>query len=149
MIVREIMTTNVRVVMADTTIEEAIGIMRKEKVQTMPVIGSGRLFLGMFTVGLFLKQALPSYIGSGALSDVRFAPDLPKFHETLDQMKRVAISTVMDANHPTVVAGNSVLECATLLLNPNRRIRSIPVVDAENHLIGIVTGWDIIKEIYR
>ncbi|HIO70153.1 MAG TPA: CBS domain-containing protein, partial [Nitrospirales bacterium] len=30
-----------------------------------------------------------------------------------------------------------------------QRIRSIPVVDTANHLIGIVTGWDIIKELYR
>ncbi len=149
MIVREIMTTDVSFVTVDTTIEGAIGIMRKEKVQTMPVLGSDRLFLGMFTVRLFLKKGLPAYIGSGDLPDVRFAPDLPQFRETLDQMRMAAVSTVMDADHPTVVAENSVMECAALLINPQRRIRSIPVVDATNHLIGIVTGWDIIKELYR
>ncbi len=149
MIVREIMTTEVSFVTADTTIEDAIGLMRKQKVQTMPVVGSDRLFLGMFTVRLFLKKGLPAYIVSGDLPDVRFAPDLPKFRETLDQMRTAAVSTVMDAGHPTVVAENSVLECAALLVNPKQRIRSIPVVDAANHLIGIVTGWDIIKEVYR
>ena len=149
MIVREIMTTEVSFVSGDTTIEDAIGIMRQKKVQTVPVLGSDRLFLGMFTVRLFLKKGLPGYIRSGDLPDVRFAPDLPKFRETLDHMRMAAVSTVMDADHPTVVAENSVLECAALLTNPKRRIRSIPVVDAGNHLIGIVTGWDIIKEIYR
>ena len=124
MIVREIMTTEVSFVAVDTTIEGAIGIMRKEKVQTMPVLGSDRLFLGMFTVRLFLKKGLPAYIVSGDLPDVRFAPDLPQFRETLDQMRTAAVSTVMDVDHPTVVAENSVMECAALLINPQRRIRS-------------------------
>ncbi len=149
MIVQEIMTTDVSFVTADTTIEDAVGIMRKEKVQTMPVVGPDRLFVGMFTVRLFLKKALPGYIRSGDLPDVRFAPDLPQFHETLNKMRTAAVSTVMDANHPTVVAENSSLECAALLINPKRRIRSVPVVDAANRLIGLVTGWDIIKELYR
>ncbi|HIA14093.1 MAG TPA: CBS domain-containing protein [Nitrospirales bacterium] len=149
MIVGEIMTTKVSFVAVDATIEDAISIMRKEKVQTMPVVGADRLFVGMFTVRLFLKKALPAYIGSGDLPDVRFAPDLPQFHETLYQMRTAAVSTVMNTNHPTVVAENSVLECAALLTNPDQRIRSIPVVDTANHLIGIVTGWDIIKELYR
>ena len=59
MIVREIMTTEVSFVTADTTIEDAIGLMRKQKVQTMPVVGADRRFLGMFTVRLFLKKGLP------------------------------------------------------------------------------------------
>ena len=149
MIVREIMTTEVIFVTVDTTIETAIGVMRGHKIQTMPVVASDQMFLGMFTVRLFLKKALPSYIVSGHLPDVRFAPDLPQFHEALNRMRTAAVSTVMDANHPTVVPENSVLECAALLINPDRRIRSVPVVDADGRLIGIVTGWDIVKELYR
>ncbi|MBQ27271.1 MAG: hypothetical protein CMH81_03900 [Nitrospiraceae bacterium] len=149
MIVREIMTTDVRFVTGDMTIEDAVGMMRKAKVQTIPVVGPDGLFAGMFTVRMFLKKALPAYIRSGDLPDVRFAPDLPQFHETLNQMRTAAVSTVMDVNHPTVVAENSALECAALLINTKRRIRSVPVVNAANQLIGLVTGWDIIKNLYQ
>ena len=121
MIVRQIMTSKVSVVTADALIGEAIGIMRKDKVQTLPVVASDQRFMGMFTVKL-LKKTLPSYITSGDLPDVRFAPDLRQFHETLDPMKTKTVSTVMDAKHPTVVSENSVLECASLLTNPDRRV---------------------------
>ena len=49
---------------------------------------------------------------------------------------------VMTANPIAVHADNSVLEIAQLLVE--HRISAVPVVDAENHVIGIVSEGDLL-----
>jgi CBS-domain-containing membrane protein len=144
---RDIMTLDVRTLHPECTIGEAVRRFSQEKVQSFPVIDEDRKLLGTLNLWKILEHVLPAYLLSGELRDVGYAPDLTQIHERLVDVKHEAVSSLMTINPPVVSPDDSVLACATLIMNTPKTVYLLPVIDPSQHLLGIIAPWDIIKEI--
>ncbi|MDT7041328.1 CBS domain-containing protein [Candidatus Nitronereus thalassa] len=144
---RDIMTQEVRTLSPECTIGEAVRQFAQEKIQSFPIIDANRKLLGTLNLWKILEHVLPDYLLSGELREVGYAPDLKQIHERLVAAKHEAVSSLMTVNPPVVSPDDSVLACATLIMNTPKTVYLLPVVDTSQHLLGIIAPWDIIKEI--
>lgn len=147
MTARDIMTTGTPALAPDTSIEEAARRFRETGLVALPIIDTTGRLQGAVSIRGLLLHALPSYLASQNLQDVRFAPDLLQLHERLVALRRKPVSTVMDQTPLTVRPDHSVLECAALLLHAPSLATLLLVVEESGRLVGVVTPWDLIKEI--
>lgn len=123
MLVRDYMTLNPTTVEPDTTLDEALGLMRRQRIRRLPVLQEGRL-VGIVT-WTDLMRASPSSATSLAVWEI---PPL---------LEKARVREVMTEN-PIVV--EPVEEAARILRE--RKIGGLPVVE-EGNLVGIVTESDL------
>jgi CBS domain-containing protein len=53
----------------------------------------------------------------------------------------------MNPNPPCVRPEDSVLTCAALIMKTPKTVYLLPVLEEDRQLVGIISAWDIIKEI--
>ncbi len=147
MIARDIMVLQVQTLSPDCTIGEALRHFAELRLQAFPIIDENHRLVGTLNFWQILEKALPSYITKGDLSDVKFAPDLAQLHERLEGLKHIPVTQVMNTNPPCVRPQDSVLACAALILKTPKTVYLLPVVEENRQLVGIISAWDIIKEI--
>lgn len=122
----DVMTIDVATVTPTTTVGQAMTSMQTLGVRHLPVVGDGR-FAGIVDDRL-VALALLTAGGVG---------------EALEQ----PVTTAMTHYVPQVSPGESVLRVAHLL--STSRCDAIVVIDAEEHLLGIVTMVDIVNAVAR
>lgn len=144
---RDIMSSNVQSLSPDCSIGEAVRRIAETKFQAFPVVDQNQILLGTVNIWRILQRVMPSYILSGELPDVRFAPDLSQLHENLSTLKIQPVSTVMNTTPLCVRPDDSVLECATVIMRAPKQVHLLPVIDHDRRLVGVISPWDLIKEI--
>ncbi len=122
----EVMTADVATVTSTTTVGAAMTPMRTLGVRHLPVIGAGR-FVGIVDDRLV---ALALLTAGGVV-------------EALEQ----PVSTAMTHYVPQVAPGESLQRVAHLL--STSRCDAIVVIDAQEHLLGIITMVDIVNAVAR
>jgi len=147
MIARDIMNRQIHTISPDCSVRDALTRMAALGTQGFPVVDRDQVLLGTLNYWQILEQAMPSYIIKGDLSDVRFAPDFARLHERLDDIKTKPVTLIMNHQPPCVGPDDSVLSCAALIMQTPKTAYLLPVVEADRRLVGIITAWDIIKEI--
>ena len=100
---------------ADQTVADALRLMKENRIGGIPVIDSERHLIGILTN-----------------RDLRFQRDMD-----------LPISKVMTADNLVTTRNSDLAEAAQILLE--NKIEKLPVVDDENHLIGLITYRDITK----
>ncbi len=144
---RDIMIRQAHTIPPQCTIGEALRHMADLRLQAFPVVNEEKILLGTLNFWQILEWAMPSYISQGDLSDVRFAPDLAQFHERLEKLKPNPVTQVMNPHPPCVRPDDSVLACGALIMKTPKTVYLLPVVEGDHQLVGIISAWDIIKEI--
>ncbi len=147
MIARDIMVLQVHTVSPECTIGEVLRRFAELGCQAFPVLDEEKTLLGTLNFWQILEQAIPAYIIKGDMPDIRFAPDLAQFHEHLEELKLKPVIQVMNPHPPTVHPDDSVLACAALIMKTPKTVYLLPVVEGDRRLVGIISAWDIIKEI--
>ncbi len=122
---RDIMTRPVIRVAPATPVREAIVLLTEHCVAALPVVGEDDAVLGVFTEADALRSGVA---GRGPSPDV-------------------LVATVMTAPAETVGLGTDVTEIARRMLGD--RLRSIPVVDDDGVLAGIVSRRDMLSPLVR
>src|SRR3989344_4087396 len=118
MLVREAMTTNVKTVEPQETVQEAARIMRNAKIGALIVVDENDAVLGMITEGTIVREI----VAPGKTLETR-------------------IEQVMVKN-PFVIHPDRTLEEAADLMQ-RRHIKRLPVVEDEQ-IVGIITVTDLI-----
>ena len=121
--VRNIMTKDPVVVNKHHTIQEVTDLMRTHKLQQMPVVEDRKL-IGIVT----------SY-------------DLWRYEREHDNSMSEAIENVMNKNVLVIAPKDKVATAAQLFID--RRFKTLPVVNLDNDLKGVVTAFDVIKYTYK
>jgi CBS-domain-containing membrane protein len=147
MIARDIMNRQIHTISPDCSVRDALKRMAALGTQGFPVVDRGQILLGTVNFWQILERAMPSYITKGDLSDVRFAPDFTKLHERLEAIKSNPVTLIMNHQPPCVGPDDSVLSCAALIMQTPKTVYLLPVVEADRRLVGVITAWDLIKEI--
>ena len=130
MLVRDCMTPDPTTVTPQTTLRDALRLMRRERIRHLPVVEHGRL-VGIVTWTDLMR-------GSPSPASALAAWEIP------DLLAQTAVRDVM-TEHPVTVAPDLPVEDAARLLR-QRKIGSLPVVDGDR-LVGIVTETDLFDAI--
>lgn len=144
MLAKDIMTKNVAVVKADTTIDEVSRIFVEKNISGLPVVNQYDKLIGIVSEGdLVYKQKpvrAPLFIN---LFDGLIPIDRNAFH---DDMKRIAAYEVKDImTSPAIYAyeDTPVSEIAEIIIN--KKINRIPIVNEILEVAGIVSRHDIVR----
>ncbi len=128
MVVRNVMTSNPFTVSPDTTIAEALAIMREKGIRRLPVMKGGKL------IGIVTKRRLLEVSPSPATTLSVF--------EMNYLLAKTVVKDIMTKNVLTV-SPDALLEQAAVLMADNN-IGGLPVID-NGRLVGIITEKDIFQ----
>ena len=120
----DVMTRDVATVLTTTTVGDAMTLMRTLGVRHLPVLGDGR-FVGLVDDRLVAFALL----AAGGFGDVLEHP----------------VSTAMTSYVPQVAPGEPLQRVAHLLRTS--RCDAIVVIDAQEHLLGIITMVDVVTAV--
>lgn len=130
MYVYERMSTNVATVEPDFSVSKAFQIMTDTHHSQLPVIDQSNKLIGLITEKL-LAEVNPSKATSLSVYEINYLLSKTKVKDIM----RTGIFKIHK---------DKLIEDAALVMKENR-IGSLPVIDDENNLVGIVTRVDIFK----
>lgn len=130
MLVQEWMSKNVLTVSADTSMMKASRIMKEKKVRRLPVVDEANRVIGIVS-DRDVRDASPSKATT---------LDMHELYYLLSELK---VKDIM-AKNPVCARENDSMEAMALVM-AEKRFGGMPVVDAANKLVGIITASDIFK----
>ena len=130
MLVQEWMTKDVLTITPDTSMMKASRLMKDKKVRRLPVVDEARHVVGIVS-DRDIKDASPSKATT---------LDMHELYYLLSELK---VKDIMTKN-PVCARETDSMEAMALVM-AEKRFGGIPVVNAENKLVGIITESDIFK----
>ncbi len=127
--VREWMTSPVISVLPETPISEAHRLMKDRGIRRLPVVAHDQL-VGIVTLG-DVREASPSDASTLSIWELNYL------------WAQLKIEQVMSRQVLTIAPDVSVLDAAQIMLD--QKVSGLPVVDAQGHLVGIITESDIFR----
>ena len=140
-LVKDIMTTDVAAVRSDASFREMTALLRSRRVSGLPVVDAEGIVVGVVSETDLLTRALERQPGQWP----------HRKHTTTAELTARDLMT-----HPAVTTSPDEPVASVARLMSARKLRRLPVVDAQGHLAGIVTRSDVLsvfsrpdKDIYR
>ncbi len=134
--VRDVMTTNVVAVRQNTSFKEMAAMLRDHRVSAFPVIDEHGTVIGVVSeADLLAKEALDGTV-SGVIAGMLH-------HKEQAKAEGVTAADLMSAPAVTVGPDTPVADAAKLMYA--RRVKRLPVVAADGHLVGIVSRSDVLS----
>lgn len=130
MYVYERMTKNVATTEPECSVSKAFQVLTERKHSQLPVIDENGKLIGLITEKL-LAEVNPSKATSLSVYEINYLLSKTK-------VKDIMKTGIFKINKDMLI------EDAALIMKENR-IGSLPVIDKENNLVGIVTRLDIFK----
>lgn len=130
MLVREKMTTPVITLPADAPFQDAFKLMRDRKIRRIPVVDRHQRLVGIVSERDMLHAA-PSPATSLSIWEMNYL------------LWKLSIGDIMTKKVVTVDPDTPLQDAAQLMIE--HRIGGLPVVDADKHVIGVITETDIFK----
>lgn len=137
--VKEWMSAPVTTILPETLISEAHQMMIQQHIRRLPVVTSAndanpQKLVGMVTLG-DIRAAEPSIVSALGVWEMRY------------ELARLTVDQFMTTDLITVTPETTIGTAAQLMLLNN--VGGLPVVDDENHLLGIITESDIFRMVVR
>lgn len=120
---------------ADTTLVELGNIMRNNKLKTVPVLDEKQKFLGLITIGDMAMIYLEA-LGSGR--------DIDNSPEILRRILDKKVTSIMKSRDLILFEKNEKVEEARKLML-STRFRNYPVVNEDNHYLGIISRYNLLQ----
>jgi len=117
--VSRVMTKNLITVSIGSMVEEAVKKMIDFDVECLPVVDSKGILHGLLTFRDIVTKVLYSQV----------------------DVKKINVEDIMTQNLVTCNPSYTVLDVVKLMTN--KHLRRIPVVNARNELVGLVTDFDL------
>jgi CBS domain-containing protein len=133
-------------VKSDITVGEALDILQKKGIRSMPVVDAKNRLLGSFSYTYLFKSLLPKSVTmEGGVGDVGFAFDTaPGAAKRLGRLHDMKVSDVMWRDCPRLDADTPTWEMLRLLLNHGS---PLPVVDSGSRLLGIISDQSVLESL--
>ena len=151
--VRDVMQKRVVTVKRSTTLRELIEILRKFTFHTLPVVEEDNRVIGIVALEDILKIFQP--YPSNVLNMLERIPFLEEYEERSLLEEDIpsemgvlcVVEDVMNTNIVTISEEAITLEARRLM--KLHRLKRVPVVDKEEHLVGIISLFDIILAVFK
>ena len=140
---QDIMTRTVHTVEYGTDLQDAWALMRTSRVKALPVVDRQRRIIGIISLSDFMRHADVdlNYAMRDRLHQlIRRSP-------TVHTHKPEAVGQIMCTNVRVASADRSVAELMPIFSEHGHH--HIPIIDADNRLVGIVTESDFVRALYR
>ncbi|MCD6142656.1 hypothetical protein DRJ23_01380 [Candidatus Acetothermia bacterium] len=141
--VSEIMTKDLTAVEKDISVRELIFILNSADISVMPIVDDDGVLIGIISEKDLIKAALPGYFEM--LHSTSFIPDLNQFSTKLAKIARDPIERYMKRDVVSIAVDDDDLQAADLLIRKN--LRSLPVIDKEGRLAGVVRRIDLLRNL--
>jgi CBS domain-containing protein len=130
--VKEWMSQPVQMVYPDTTVGDAYNTMMEKRIRRLPVVDTADPdhLLGIVTLG-DLREARPSPAASLSVYELNYL------------LAKLTVGQVMTHNPFTVTPDTPIQQTARIMLE--RKVSGLPVLDEQEHMIGIITESDIFR----
>ena len=142
MLVKDIMTTNLRTVTSDKKLGEVVSLMCIYRYSGIPVVDDGKL-VGTVSESDVLGKMFPK------LEDLMDNMSTVNYDDQINQYSEVVNVSVKDVMTPTVITikpDMHILQAASMMVG--RKFRRIPVAIGDE-LVGMVSMGDVHKAIYQ
>ena len=147
---RDVMTADVSTLLSDEKVELAADVLAEKGVGSLPVVdGEGRLLGMLRDDDLIASEArvhVPTFINFLGLG-MPFPGEMKHLEQELKKIAGARVADVMQTDPPTVSPDATLEDVATIM--HDRGVNSLPVVDADNRVVGIVARADIVGFIAR
>ncbi|MBF0108621.1 MAG: CBS domain-containing protein [Magnetococcales bacterium] len=145
MLVKDVMTRNIRTVKKDDTIRDVANIICTNRISGLPVIDEGNHLLGVISEKDILNALLPSY--SEFLHDPIRARDFEGMEKSYHAVLNKTVGALMTSRVFSASPEDPIMKAATQMAL--HKIRRIPVVEKGDILAGIISLGDIHKAIFQ
>jgi CBS domain-containing protein len=132
-IVKDVMTTRVIWVKKDATFREMAAALRKHRVSAFPVIDDDGTVVGVVSEADMLTKA--------AMADPGVLDGL-LHHKDQNKARGVTAGDLMTAAVVAVAPEDTVEHAAQLMYS--RKVKRLPVIDADGRLVGIISRADVL-----
>ncbi len=131
-LVKDVMTTRVIWVRKDAPFRELAAALRRNRVSAFPVLGEDDKVIGVVSeADMLTKEALDPGVFSGLLH-----------HRDAEKARGITAGDLMTAPVVTVAPEDTVEQAARLMYQ--RKVKRLPVVDVNSHLVGIISRADVL-----
>ncbi len=139
--VSDVMVFDISAVFEDETVERVIDMMSKQFVTGIPVVDEDMKVVGFITDNDIMKASIPSYFA--LLQSASFLPDTNQFVKNMARIREHKVSEYMSKPPIVIKEDAPLIHAADLMMRHN--IKTIPVVDNDGRLVGIITKIDVLK----
>lgn len=137
-VVKDVMTTQVMSVEQDTPFAAIAAALRQCKVSAFPVLNEERQVIGVVSESDLLNKLA---LGGGEDRMPGMITGILR-HKQLEKARAITAGELMTAPAVTASPGDTVEHAARMMYL--RGVKRLPVVDADNHLVGIVSRADVL-----
>ena len=130
MLISPWMTTEAISVQPDTSLSRCQKLMKEHGVRRLPVVDDSNRVIGIIS-DRDVKSASPSKATSLEVHEIQYL------------LAEVKAKDIMTSNPICVKSNESISKVALIMLD--KKIGGMPVVDDDNHLLGIITDQDLFK----
>lgn len=133
--VKDVMTTRVIWVRKAASFKEMAAALREHRVSAFPVLDEHDRVIGVVSEADLLAKVAALDGEPGMLTGILH-------HREQDKARGVTAGDLMTQSPVTAAPGDTVEHAARLM--SQRRIKRLPVVDANGHLVGIISRADVL-----
>lgn len=148
--VRDIMTAPPVTIAPTTRVEEAADLLSEKGFAALPVVDADGKLLGMLRDDDLIASAarvhVPTFINFLGLG-MAFPGEMKHLEKELNKISGATAEVVMQNKPPTTTADASIEDVATIM--HDHGVNSLPVIDADRHVVGVVARHDIVRYIAR
>jgi CBS domain-containing protein len=143
--VAEIMTRDPIVVTPQTPLKEAIRILAEHRISGLPVVNDTGKLVGIISESDLMWQETgvepPPYVM--VLDSVIYLQNPAKYEQDIHKVLGQTVQDAMTSHVTTIKPDTTIREAAQTLQHKN--VHRLPVVDSNDHVVGILTRGDIIR----
>src|SRR5438128_5916947 len=148
--VREVMVSTVFTLKPDDKVEAAADLLAEKGVGSLPVVDGGGKLLGILRdddlIASEARVHVPTFINFLGLG-VPFPGEMKHLERELKKIAGATVRDVMQTEPPSVSPDATLEDVATMM--HDHGVNSVPVVDADNKVVGVVARADVVRFIAR
>ncbi len=149
-LVRDVMSTPVVTLRPDDNVEHAADVLADKNVGSLPVVDADGKLLGVLRdddlIASEARVHVPTFINFLGLG-MPFPGEMKHLEHELKKIAGATLRDVMQVDVPTAAPDATLEDVATIM--HDRGVNSVPVLDADGKVVGIVARADIVRFIAR
>jgi len=146
MLAGKIMVTELITAHVNDRVCDVLERMRSAKLRMLPVLSDDGVVEGVISTFSIMEHLVPSYIVSGDLNQIPYAPDMGILRKHYTEVAQKNLLSVMETSPLLVKRDESLLSTAAALIAFGKHEYAL-VVDEEKRLIGIISAGDIVDRV--
>src|SRR5258706_6684442 len=149
-LVRDVMSTPVVTLRPDDKVEPAADLLAEKNVGSLPVVDDDGKLVGILRdddlIASEARVHVPTFINFLGLG-MAFPGEMKHLERELKKIAGATVRDIMQTDPPTVTPDATLEDVATIMHDGG--VNSVPVVDSDNKVVGIVARADIVRFIAR